>query len=176
MSPYRPELMVFVSPKKDMELRSPISENTILIKKKLLKSQKIQWKDNMHVELVFSDPTSDRIFTVGGLGDSGSDLGLITFYDYEGAKKELQVKDVLPKLEELSSAFADFSNFPWISMIEITDTKLLIWVCDKALVELSFKNLGMSVVPSEKEPAWVTKNKGKMVTENAAKLQWKLKN
>jgi hypothetical protein len=176
MSPHRPDLMIFRSPKSDFELHSPIGKNSFLIKKSLLKNSKTLWSDSMNVELVFSDPSSARIITLGGLGDSGSDLGVIVFYDLAGQKASLQVQDVVPNLEELSSSASLFSNFPWMSVIDITDQELLIWVCDKVLIKVPFKTLKLEVVQTDSEPLWATKNKAKGLTPNAQRLQWKLKN
>ena len=113
----------------------------------------------MNVDYVFSDPTSARIFTVGGLGDSGSDLGVVVFYDYEGNKKTIQIQDVLPNLEELSRAYRDMSNFPWISALDITEKELLIWICDKVLVKITFNDLKSEIVNFKTEPTWIAESK-----------------
>lgn len=175
MSPHRPDLMVFVSPDKKMELHSKIYEKSILVKKNLLTDEKIKWTENMNVEYVFSDPTSTRLFSVGGLGDSGSDLGVVEFYNYEGIKTTVQIKNILPDLEKLSRAHADFSNFPWISGLDITDSELLIWICDEVLVKITFKDLKSEVVNFKTEPTWIKESKIQKVSSRAKKFQWQLK-
>ncbi len=176
MSPHRPDLMIFQSPKKDLELHSPVSQNSFLVKKGFFKKTKTPWSDTMSVEYVFSDPSNTRIITLGGLGDSGSDLGVVVFYDLEGKKTKLQVQDVLPDLELLSTEMRMFSNFPWISVVDITDKDLLIWVCDKVLIKVPFNTSKPEVVKTESEPTWVSQNKDIGLAPNAQKLQWKLKN
>ena len=175
MSPHRPELMTFISPDSKLELHSKIYEKSILIKKNLMKNEKIKWADNMNINYVFSDPTSARLFTVGGLGDAGSDLGVVVFYNYEGIKTTIQIKDILPNLEDLSRAYRDFSNFPWISALDITEKELLIWVCDKVLVKITFKDLKSEIVNFKTEPTWITESKKQVVSDQAKKLQWQLK-
>ncbi len=175
MSPYRPKLMVFKSPDSKLELHSKIHEKSVLVIKKFIANKKIKWADNMNVDYVFSDPTSARIFTVGGLGDSGSDLGVVVFYDYEGNKKTIQIQDVLPNLEELSRAYRDMSNFPWISALDITEKELLIWICDKVLVKITFNDLKSEIVNFKTEPTWIAESKNQVVSTQAKRFQWQLK-
>lgn len=126
MEPFRPDVMIFKSPDNKMELHSPVRKKTWLMKKGLLKNEKLTWSDSMSVSYIFSDPSSERLIAIGGLGDSGSDLGEIIFYKLNGEKVNIKLRESIPNLEELSRAYRDFSNFPWISGIDLNQTYLQI--------------------------------------------------
>ncbi len=172
MSPHRPDLMIFKSPDKKLELHSPVRENSSLIKKHFFKNDKIQWPDSiMNVEYVFSDPSLERLITIGGLGDSGASLGNVTFYKFTGEKVEIELKEFIPNLEDLSRAIRDFSNFPWISGIDLNSKELNIWVCNKVMAKINLKDLKVVVSEQKEKPKWLVNEKN-ILSLDAEKLRW----
>jgi hypothetical protein len=174
MKPYRPELMIFTSPDKKMELHSPAFQTPFLINKAKNPHDKIQWRDRLNVQYVFSDPTQARLFTLGGLGDPGTSLGEVVFYKFDGTAQTVNLGQSIPKLEELSRGYRHATNFPWVSAVDITETQLLIWVCDKVLATISFKDLHVDITSPAQKPVWAKDLGPEVLTARAKKLQWAL--
>jgi hypothetical protein len=93
-------------------------------------------------KLVFV-PQRRLVALVGGLGDSGSDLGRIEVRSYEGeVKAQVDLTQAIPDLEKLSKVFElDMGNFPWIESVGLSaDASVLgINVCRRfaALIDLT---------------------------------------
>jgi hypothetical protein len=165
--------MIFLSPDKNMELHSPIYEESFLVIRG--KNEKIVWTHNVNVRYVFSNPLNGGLFTVGDLGDSGTGLGVVIFYTSGGNATPILLRDYINNLEEISKGYRDGFNFPWITAIGIRDDSLLIWVCDAVLAEISLLDFKVKITILETKPEWVTDDvTNNVLSHEAKKKQWQL--
>lgn len=167
MKPYVPDLLVFVSPDKKKEIHSSRGENAFLKQKG---GKKFQWNERFYPAFVFSIPSSENFFSIGGLGDPGVELGHVDFYEDKGLIKAIDLKKDIPDLEELSRAHRDGTNFPWISSLELDAEKLQIWICNKVLAVINLKDHKVTISRPNQSPSWAKSKQ--VLSAETKKYQW----
>ena len=143
MTPYRPEVLTFFSEDKRTQINIPREGDTTLAKNR---NYSVTWPDLgefKHPNKVIFFTEIKRVVFLGGLGDPGSDLGVIGVFDETGKLlKKFNAKDVIANLEKLSEEFSQMMpNFPWIAGVETKNEMLNIDVCNKKLLSLNVKEL-----------------------------------
>ena len=109
------------------------------------------WPDlgeHKHPKKVVFFPNLKRLVFLGGLGDPGTDLGVIAIFSEEGELlKEFNAESVLPNIRDLSQEFSPLPNFPWIAGLKADGDNLLIDVCETKMLSLNVKDMLISEVP-----------------------------
>lgn len=180
MQPNRPNLIKFINPTKEQEIHSVKYENANFVKKNGLfsKDEHISWTSGFNPKYVLTDPSSCRIISIGGLGDPGSDLGVVEIYQTSGEKVTINLKDSIEGLESLSREYGMFSNFPWLTAIDLDSKEMRFWVCDKVLATLNLSDFVVSIDRKADRPEWAfEKSESKIMGVNfsdaAKKNLWK---
>jgi hypothetical protein len=107
------------------------------------------WKATQIPSEVRISPQAKMIILLGGLGDSGSDLGLVEIRSYSGETlKTIKLEQNIPKMEKMSQEFGlNMGNFPWIedAKLAVDGQSITINVCDKKKVTISFADFSIKI-------------------------------
>lgn len=88
-------------------------------------------------------PEANRVYFIGGYGDPGVLLGVVSIYDMETGKlvKTVDIKNQIVDLEARSRAYRDSTNFPWVTSHRAVGdgSKIQLRICDEVTAEIDSK-------------------------------------
>lgn len=118
------------------------------------------WKgaDVEYPSQVVVAPDAEKVYLIGGYGDPGVQLGIVSVYAMQSGKlvKAFDLKETIVDLEARSRAYRDATNFPWITSHQALGdgSKIQVRVCDEVTAEFDSKTGKISL---SNQLAWFQK-------------------